>query len=67
MEGMVLEGEVRVQPTKSIRVLLEGKPTQLIIHTITAPGQPVFPSLLLETICEEPVTLDYFNIGLLPE
>lgn len=44
---------------------LEGKPTQFIIHTRSA--SKIFPSLLLKTYCEEPLIIDYHNIGILTD
>ena len=54
-------------PTKFIKLLIEGKSTQMFIHTITSKGNPSLPSLLLQVICVDPVTIDYFNIGIIPD
>jgi hypothetical protein len=67
VEGTVLEGETRLPPTKSMKILMEGKNAQMIVHTITGPKQPVLPALLVQGMCEDPVAIDYFNIGLLPD
>jgi hypothetical protein len=40
----------------------------MIIHTSASEDHPHhFPPLLLKTYCEEPLSLDYFNIGIIPD
>ena len=49
VEGLPLKGEVRLQSTKTIKILLEGKDSQI---AITTKGKDTtFPSLLVSCIC----------------
>ena len=39
----------------------------LIVHTVTRGNSPAFPPLKVKIECEDPVSIDYFNIGLLTD
>lgn len=72
MKGELLDGEVKLRPGKEVQIQLEGKATQLIVHSHSAEGRHsgegrLFPSLLLKTHCEEALSLDYHNIGILTD
>lgn len=67
-EGAPLDQPSRVHPTKSLKIEVEGRSAQMIIHTSASEGHPHhFPPLLLKTYCEEPLSLDYYNIGIIPD
>ncbi len=72
MKGETLDGEVRLRPGREVQVQMEGKATQVIVHSHSPEGRHsgegrLFPSLLLKTHCEEALVLDYHNIGILTD
>jgi hypothetical protein len=67
-DGAPLDSKLRIAPTKSIKIDLEGKAAQLIIYTTATDNREHnFPALLLKTNCEELLSLDYYNIGVIPD
>lgn len=66
VNGESLEGDIKLRAAKEVQLHMEGKATQLIIHSIASDGR-LLPSLLLKTHCEEALTIDYCNIGILTD